>query len=121
MIRPFLLSALAVLVSTVAAGHANAGTLNYQGNSTQWQSTTCQQPAPPNFVSGPANDLSANVNIQNEYTRAVNAYLACISNEATSDMNTIQGQVTAQLAQINAAWQADIAKRQHQLTQLRHR
>lgn len=113
-------TALAIALLAATAVPATAGTLNYQGGSARWESTNCQQPSQPNFVSGPANTLSSNVNAYDDYTRAVQGYLTCINQEAQQDMNNTQQQVTNQLNQVNQAWQADLQKNAQILNSKRH-
>lgn len=110
----------AALLFIIAAGPALAGSLTYQGGRADWQSTNCQQPQQPNFVTGAANTLSANVNAYNDYTRNVQSYLNCINQEAQQDLNQAQNQVTSQLNQVNQAWQADLQKNAQILNSLRH-
>lgn len=119
MFSPARIATLTLAVLALSAP-AYAGTLNYQGGSAQWESTNCQQPVRPNFQAGPANTLSGNVNVYDDYTRAVQQYLTCVNAEAQQDMNQVQSQVTGQLNQVNQAWQADLQKNAQIINSKRH-
>lgn len=117
--RPLFLSVAIAAVTIAAAMPAQAGTLTYQNGQATWEATGCQAPVAPAFMDPDArasgNALSANMEAYNQYTQAVQAFLTCISNEATQDMAAISQQINSQIGQVQGAWQQDLQRRQNDL------
>ncbi len=122
--RSFRLFA-ATAALTVTALTAQAGTLTYQNNQVTWEATGCQAPTAPAFMepgdNRTGNALSANQEAYNQYAQAVQAFLTCVSNDANQDLAAVGQQVNGQIAQVQAAWQADLQKKQEELQTKRGR
>lgn len=109
----FTLTAVAAIAF---AAPASAGTLAYQNGVATWEATGCPTPTAPSYMDPSSggktgNSLSANVEAYNQYTQAVQQFLNCISAEANQDLAAISQQVGNQIQQVQAAWQADLARR----------
>lgn len=120
-IRSIALAAVAISFASAA----DAGTLTHQNDQTTWEATGCTAPTAPAFMEPSANAsgnaLSANVEAYNQYSQTVQAFLACISAEANQDLAQIGQQVSAQIGQVQAAWQQDLARKQAELQTKRGR
>lgn len=107
------ISSLALITAALIAVPAVAGTMTYNDGATKWESTGCTPPSKPMFAnttSGDkqANTLNANNEAYNEWTRSVQAYLQCVAKEANADMQGVNNGITAQLQQVNQAWQNEL-------------
>ena len=93
-----------ILVASLWAGTASAGSLNFADGRGTWQSTQCQQPQPPAGLSGDPEAAANNLNAQwvehNQYAEAAQAYMNCLSAEAQRDANAASATIsqTAQSA-----------------------
>jgi len=93
---------IAIIAATflaLSAQPAAAGTVTVKDGQVSWQSTRCTAPAPPPSLQKnpetPANDINARVADYNAFSRAVQAYDACIGGEAQTDANTVSQAIVA--------------------------
>ncbi len=112
---------LAILATIIAASPAMAGTLTHSNGKTVWESTGCQQPAKPMFGTGSADMLNANMEAYNTYAQLVQDYLQCVTREANADMQAVNDGITAQLQQVNRAWDAELTRANKEIGTKRHR
>ena len=111
-----------ILFATLSiAMPATAGTLTYNNGATKWESTACQQPAKPMFGTGGADMLNANMEAYNTYGQLVQDYLQCVTREANADMQAVNDGITAQLRDVNSAWNNELARANKEIGSKRHR
>lgn len=123
--RSFITFAAVATLAIAFVAPAQAGTLSLQNGQTTWEATGCQAPTAPVFMEpgdrASGNALSANMEAYNQYSQAVQAFLTCVSTEASRDLATAGQQINAQIGQVQAAWQQDLQKRQAEMETKRGR
>jgi hypothetical protein len=92
-----------------------AGTLTGADGHATWQSTQCKEPLEPSSIMRahhemPAERMNILMSQYNDYVKAMQGYLDCVSNEAQTDSNTANQAISSGAQGIIDASQKKVAE-----------